>query len=351
MIGFGKGHRAIGARMADGRKAHPWLHGLRGSMSAAALALLAFAMPCNQAGAAETTVRAAVLKTGTVNWELDTIQRNGFDKANGFTLTLQPYADNGATRVAVEGGEADVMVADWLWVAVQRAAGKDYVFLPYSTAVGSIVVPKDSPAQSLADLKGKKIGIAGGPLDKSWLILRAYANKEYGMDLAADTEQVYGAPPLIFKSALDGGTDAAINFWHFLAKMKAAGMRELVSVSTASEALGLDTDIPLLGYVFKESYLAEHPDVLKSFYQASRSAKDLLGSDESAWDALRPMMNAKTDAEFNQLKKDYLAGVPKPGPVNEDGAATFFKLMADYGGEKLVGETGTLPPGLFAQVE
>lgn len=351
MIGFGKGHRAIGTRMADGRKAHSWLHGMRGSMSAAALALLAFALPCGQAGAAETTVRAAVLKTGTVNWELDTIQRAGLDKANGFELTLQPYADNGATRVALEGGQADVMVADWLWVAVQRAAGKDYVFLPYSTAVGSIVVPKDSPAKSLSDLKGKKIGIAGGPLDKSWLILRAYAKKEYGMDLAGETEQVYGAPPLIFKSALDGETDAAINFWHFLAKMKAAGMRELVSVGTASVALGLDPEIPLLGYVFKESYLADHPDVLKGFYQASRGAKELLASDDSAWEALRPMMNAKTDAEFTQLKTDYLAGVPKAGPVNEDGAATFFKLMADYGGEKLVGDTGALPAGLFAKIE
>jgi len=297
------------------------------------------------------TLRAAVLKIGTVNWELDTIKRNGFDTANGFELEMQPYADNGATRVALEGGEADVAVADWIWVARQRAAGKDYVFIPYSKAVGGVVVPKDSTAQSLEDLKGKKIGIAGGPVDKSWLILRAYTEKEYGFDLAAETEQVFGAPPLVFKAALDGETDAAINFWHFLAKMKAAGMRELISVETASKELGLNPDIPLLGYVLKESYLKDNPQMAKALYGASRAAKDLLASDDAAWEPLRDQMNAKTEAQFETLRQDFRAGIPVPGNVDEDGAATFFSLMVRYGGKKLVGDTAQLPAGLFVAVE
>jgi NitT/TauT family transport system substrate-binding protein len=38
-----------------------------------------------------------------------------------------------------------VAVADWIWVAQQRADGKDYVAFPYSTAVGGILVGADSP--------------------------------------------------------------------------------------------------------------------------------------------------------------------------------------------------------------
>jgi NitT/TauT family transport system substrate-binding protein len=296
-------------------------------------------------------LRAAVLKIGTVNWELDTIKRNGFDAANGFELSVQPYADNGATRVALEGGEADLAVADWIWVARQRAAGKDYVFIPYSKAVGGMVVPKDSTAKNLADLKGKKIGIAGGPVDKSWLILRAYAQDQYGFDLAGETEQVFGAPPLVFKTALQGETDAAINFWHFLAKMKAAGMRELISVETASKALGLNPETPLLGYVLKESYLKDNPGMAKALYGASRAAKDLLASDDAAWEPLRPMMRVKTDAQFETLRTDFRAGIPAPGNVDEDDAATFFALMARLGGKKLVGDVSELPSGLFAKVE
>lgn len=296
------------------------------------------------------TIRAAVLKIGTVNWELDTIKRNGFDEAAGFTLDVQPFADNGATRIALEGGEADLAVADWIWVARQRAAGKDYVFIPYSKAVGSIVVKNDSGITALGDLAGKKIGIAGGPLDKSWLIMQAYATQELGMDLAGSTEQVFGAPPLIFKAALQGETDAAINFWHFLAKMKAGGMRELVSVSDAATALGLDPETPLLGYVMKDSFVAENPGIAKALYQASRASKDLLASDDAAWEPLRPRMNAKSDAQFLSLRNDFRAGIPNGEPVDEAGAAKFLALMAELGGEKLVGGATTLPDGLFAKV-
>ena len=303
------------------------------------------------AGAADLPqIRAAVLKIGTVNWELDTITRNGFDKDAGFELVVQPFADNGATRVALEGGDADLAVADWIWVARQRAAGKDYVFIPYSKAVGGVVVKADSPVQSLKDLADKKIGIAGGPVDKSWLIMQAFAQQEYGMDLAGTTEQVFGAPPLIFKTALQGETDAAINFWHFLAKMKAGGMREVISVAEASKALGLNPDTPLLGYVMKERFIAENPGIAKALYQASRSAKDLLGSDDAAWEPLRERMNVKSDAQYETLRADFRTGIPNGEPVDEMGAAKFLALMAELGGEKLVGAATTLPEGLFADV-
>ena len=131
--------------------------------------------------AAETPVlRAAVLEFGTVNWELDTIRHHGFDAAEGFDLEVQGVAGGAAAKVAFQGGEADVITSDWLRVARQRAAGKDYVFVPYSKAVGGVMVPDDSPMQTLADLKGGKVGIAGGPLDKSWLILQGYAAQQDG---------------------------------------------------------------------------------------------------------------------------------------------------------------------------
>lgn len=297
------------------------------------------------------TIRAAVLKIGTVNWELETIRQNGLDKKHGFVLEVQPFADNGATRIAVEGDEADLAVADWIWVARQRAAGKDYVFIPYSKAVGGVVVPADSPAQTLKDLADGKIGIAGGPLDKSWLILRAYASQEYGMDLKAETEQVFGAPPLIFKSALGGDYAGAINFWHFLAKMKASGMRELISVEDAGQALGLDTDTPLLGYYLKESFLSENPDLAQSLFSASREAKDLLATSPAAWEAIRPRMNAKSDAQFDRLKSDWIAGIPNRGPVDAEAANRMLALMAELGGAELVGDATTVPQGLFANVE
>ena len=299
---------------------------------------------------ADTDVlRAAVLKFGTVNWELNTIKHHAMDEANGFSLEVQGMAGGAAAKVAFQGGEADVIVSDWLWVARQRAAGKDYVFVPYSKAVGGVLVGKDSTAQSLADLKGAKIGIAGGPLDKSWLILQAYAEKNYGLDLASETEQVYGAPPLIFKSALSGDVGAAINFWHFMAKMEASGMRKLVDVSEAAADLGLDPNTPLLGYVVKGELLRGNPDLVNGLASASRAAKVMLADDDTEWDRLRPKMNAKTDAQFEALKTGFRAGIPAAGPIDEDAAARMLDLMVKLGGEDLLGKATELPEGTFLQ--
>lgn len=292
-------------------------------------------------------IKVAVMETGTVNWEIDTIVHYGLDASNGFEMEVQLMAGNSASQVAFQGGEADVIVSDWIWVARQRAAGSDFVFLPYSKAVGGLMVAADSPASTLADLRGGKIGIAGGPLDKSWIIFRAYARKMYGMDLAAETEQVFGAPPLIYKSALSGEVDGAVNYWHFMARMRAAGMRELISVDEAAEALGLDPSMPLLGYVFKGEMLRDHPELVASFASASRAAKDLLASDEAAWERLRAQMPASNDDEYEALKAGYRAGIPDAASVDLESAGSVFELMIELGGTELVGNASEMPTGVF----
>jgi NitT/TauT family transport system substrate-binding protein len=313
-------------------------------------ALLAATLAASALAEDAAPIRIATQLLGTVNWELATIAANGFDRAHGIALAVQDVAAGPAAQVALMGGEADVIVSDFLWVARQRAEGVDLVFLPYSRAVGALMVPADSPAQTLADLQGGKIGIAGGPVDKSWLILRAYANRAYGIDLAGTTEQVFGAPPLIFETALRGEFDGAVNLWHFNAKAEAAGMRPLVTVAMAAADLGLDPATPLLGYVTTGEYLRAHPDQIAGLAAASRAAKALLATDEAAWEALRPQMNVQSDAQFAALKAGWRAGIPAPGPVDEEAAARMLALMAELGGEDLMGKVTELPAGVFVEV-
>ena len=70
-----------------------------------------------------------------------------------------------------------------------------------------LVAAKNSPITSLNDLKGKKLGIAGGELDKNWLLLQALAQQQNKIDLNAAVEKVYGAPPLLNQQLIQQRVD------------------------------------------------------------------------------------------------------------------------------------------------
>ncbi len=298
--------------------------------------------------AQEGKVRVAVLEFGTVNWELDVIKHHGLDRRHGFELEVVPVANKQASVIMLQGGAADMIVTDWVWVARQRADGKKLTMIPYSKSVGGVVVPAGSPVRTLADLKGRKIGIAGGPVDKSWILIQALARKKHGVDLATEAEPVFAAPPLLMKMGLSGELDAVINFWHFLAKMEAAGMRRIVDVAEAAQELGLDPETPLLGFVFHDDWAAANPALAKGLREASTAAKRILAESDEEWERLRPRMNASDDAAFVALRDGYRAGIPAAdGAIDFTAAQQLFAVLAELGGEKLTGKAKELPPGVF----
>ncbi|HEY9548540.1 MAG TPA: ABC transporter substrate-binding protein, partial [Kiloniellaceae bacterium] len=255
--------------------------------------------------AAAEPIRMAVLKFGTVNWELSTIRRHGLDERHGFTLDVLELASNQATTVALQAGEVDMIVSDWLWVSRQRAEGKPFTFVPFSSAVGSLMVPADSPIRSLADLKGKKIAIAGGPLDKGWLLLRGLTERRHGFDPATAGEPVFGAPPLLAQKAEQGEVDAVLNYWHYSARLAAKGFRRIIGANDAAMALGAEGPISAVGYVFDENWAARNLATVRGFVAASRDAKELLRTSDAEWEVLREMTGAEDDATLAVLRERF----------------------------------------------
>jgi NitT/TauT family transport system substrate-binding protein len=293
------------------------------------------------------TVKVGVLEFGTVNWELDVIKHHGLDAKHGFNLEVQPFGSGQATNVALQGGAVDMVVDDYLWVSRQRADGELLSFVPYSSTVGTLMVPPDSEIAGLADLKGKKLGVAGGPIDKSWLLIQGLAAKRHGIDLAAEVEPVYGAPPLLNEKVEDGELDAVLNYWHFAARLEGKGYKELVGVEEAIAELGVASVPPQLGYVFAESFGTRNPGLIEAFAAASRDAKELLKGDQE-WERIRPLTKAEDDATFEALKRRYREGIIEHwGAAEQADAAKLYAVLAELGGEKLVGNVTELAPGTF----
>ena len=312
------------------------------------IAAIAFSVLTFQVAVADTpVVRVGVLKFGTVNWELKAMQHHGLDKANGFELEIVPFAGGDATRIALMGGSVDVVVSDWLWVSRQRSEGRQLTFVPYSSSVGAIMVPGDSDIQSLNDLRGKNIGVAGGPLDKSWLLLQGMARQEHDFDLAAENELAFGAPPLLAEKEKDGELDAVLNYWHFCARLEAEGFRRLVSAEEAANALGSSGPVSAIGYVFSEQWGQD--GLAAGFVKASRDTKAIMNDSDQEWQRLSDSGAIKDSPNALVVLRDrFREGIPVRAHDEEVAdAGLLYQVLSELGGTKLVGDSTVMVEGTY----
>jgi NitT/TauT family transport system substrate-binding protein len=312
----------------------------------AAIVFVASACLACSADAADR-LRIATQRTGTASWEIELIKARGLDKAANLDIETTELASTDAGRVALEGGAADMVVEDWLWVARERALGDKLLFTPYSSALGAVMAPKDLPVRTLADLAGRSIGVAGGPIDKNWLLLRAAA-LGVGLDLTKNARPSYAAPPLIAEKLVQGETETALEFWNFCADLEARGFHRAIEMAGVEKALGASGPVAMTGYVFSESFAASHKDALRRYFAAVAEARSILAQDPTAWAPIKARLHLKDDAALEVYRQRYLDGVPKRAIAEEAAdARILFRRLAEIGGRELVGEAKELDTSLF----
>jgi NitT/TauT family transport system substrate-binding protein len=310
------------------------------------LGMLLVALSASACCAAEA-VRVAVQKTGTFSWELAVIRAHQLDKQADIAIDAVELASPEAGKIALRAGNADIMVSDWLWVSRERALGAKLTFYPYSSALGAVMVPASSPIKTLADLKGRKLAVAGGPLDKSWLLLQA-ALKRDGVDLKSQATISYGAPPLLAAKLADGEMDAGLNYWNFCAALEAKGFRRLAGVEDLLPAFGAKGRTAMIGYVFDEDWAATHRDLVTRFLSVTAKAKEILASSDTDWQTIAPLTGAQDEATLRAYRDRYREGIPRrPVAAEEADARILYGVLAAIGGRDLVGPAAELSPGTY----
>jgi NitT/TauT family transport system substrate-binding protein len=292
-------------------------------------------------------IRLVAQKTGSLAWELDVIKAHGLDKKANLDIETLELASTEAGKIALKGGSADVIVSDWTWVARERALGDGLLYYPYLSTLGAVMAPARSPIRDIADLKGKKLAVAGGPIDKSWLLLRALGLRS-GLDLKTAATIVYGAPPLLSQKALQGETDATLTFWNFCADLEAMGQKRAIPMDDVLHRLGANGPVALLGYVFDGAWAARNHAALDRFLEASRQAKDILAGSDAEWQRLAPRIGVSDAATLALYRQRYSEGIPRR-PVAEEAADAhaLYGILADIGGADLVGPGLELDAGSF----
>ncbi|MBD9358204.1 ABC transporter substrate-binding protein [Methylomonas sp. EbA] len=293
------------------------------------------------------TIRIGAMAAGTLNWELAAMRNQGLLDNAEFNVENIAVANQQAGKVALQAGSVDVIVSDWIWTSSMRGTGTNLSFYPFSDTSGVLLVPGDSPIKSLADLKGKKLGIAGGELDKNWLLLQALGQQQQ-LDLNAGVEKIYGAPPLLSQQLLEKRVDALLTFWQFAAHLEGQGYRALLTGEDLIRQLGINETVPSIGYVFKQDWADQHKAALKQFLSLSKQAHDTLCSADTEWQKIVPLTDATSPKEQQKLRERYCQGrVEQWGPTQQNAAAKIYALLHQLSNNKLTGQSAQIQAGTF----
>ncbi|WP_342805533.1 transporter substrate-binding domain-containing protein [Alteromonas sp. M12] len=298
---------------------------------------------------ASNTIRVGVLKYGTLNWEMDVLEKLQLAKQYNLEVERIPLGSPQALLVALQGGSIDVILNDWLWVARQKEANRDFYFYPYSTAAGALVTHPQSNIHELADLRGKTIGIAGGNTNKNWVLYRAFLKQQANLDLARDVTVKFAAPPMLNALIAKGDLDAVINFWHYAAQLNAQGMPSLVTMPEVLNALNVEGQVPVLGWVFKQQWADKNSETINLFLSMSAQARQLMKHDDDIWRQI-PTFSKKYSAQVQPFLMDgYRQGIPdtfvQSQKVQID--ALFQLIKANDSQHALTGNLGGLPDDIF----
>ena len=140
-----------------------------------------------------------------------------------------------------------------------------------------------------------------------------------------------------------------LNFWHYNARLEADGFQRLVSAEDAAATLGSLGPVSAIGYVFSDAWAAENPDAAKGFVKASRDTKKLLNDSDDEWARLGSSGAIKDKGKaLTTLRDRFREGIPARAIADEiEDAGNLYKVLAELGGPKLVGESPVMVEGTY----
>lgn len=169
-----------------------------------------------------------------------------------------------------------------------QAAGAQFVYIghdPAAPQAEAIVVPKDSPVRSVADLKGRKVALNKGS-NVHYLLVKAL--EKHGLRYS-DIQPVF-LPPADARAAFERGAVDAWAIWDpFLAAVeKGSGARIVV------DGRGLVNNYAY--YLAERGYAEKHPQVIQALFDDTLAQSQWLkGNVKQAAAIIAPQQGLPTD--------------------------------------------------------
>jgi NitT/TauT family transport system substrate-binding protein len=196
-------------------------------------------------------------------------EKGYFDEA-GLSVEIVPGADPSANLAQTVSGQADITTASWGVMTTATAKGMPVKVISGNGVVdpnadnSGIVIPKNSPIKTVADLKGKNVGVNG--VNTGGDIPMLQAAKAAGIDPKSLTE--IAIPYAGMQAALEQGTVEAVftadSYYHQLVD---AGFK-----SIASPVREFQGNMPVTVWAATDTWLKSNPGTAKKFNEAMAKA-------------------------------------------------------------------------------
>lgn len=191
----------------------------------------------------------------------------------GVTATVRHHGSDEGLFTALLAGQEDVVIASGDEAVVAASQGLDLVSIGqyYASYPGTVIVPADSPITTLADLKGKTIGIPGEYGSSYYATLAAI--KAGGLQTSDVTISSIGYTQQAALAA--GQVDAVVGFTNNDAvQMRLSGLdiRE-IPLDDGS------TPLVAASIVTTREWAQSHPDAARAVVSATTEAMNAIAAD------------------------------------------------------------------------
>lgn len=240
--------------------------GRRTLLAGAALAVPAL----RRATAAPTVVQVGGLAQSQVQIVLDVLKTQGMDRKRDILVESRTYPTLDAVFTAIRVAQVDIGSGGWTAIAQFRSRNIPVVmFMPVGRGVSlDVMVRKDSPLRTLADLADRKIGSFAGASGTATVLLRVLTKNYYGYDPAETGRLQFAGPGLLPTLVERGELDAALMFDPVASRSLLSGkFRSLGNLSDIyREKVG--DDFLWIGFSTNDTYMHANPRVLSGFAEA-----------------------------------------------------------------------------------
>jgi NitT/TauT family transport system substrate-binding protein len=201
--------------------------------------------------------------------------------------------------------KVDIGFGGFTTMATARSEGKDIIVIyGVFSPVNMVFVRKDSPIKTLTDLKGKKLGVFGGPGSTTFAFLAVLAKNWYGIDLFHDAQLVSAPAPALAELLGKGDIDAALlGTVESIQAFAQDRYRVLVDLSAEYKARQGGRAPAHVTIATNEAFAKSHPDVVRDYLHAYQNGVRYVHSHPEVWDEYAASIKMDNPAERKLLRE------------------------------------------------